>query len=480
MSGGSIDADGDDPGELEGTEAPEVSEEALDAAVASGDLADAGDEADDSVLEAGSMAPDVAEQADEEAPSGRRVGRRSVPQPDVPAQLSGSMPLLLLAKSHQSSSLIPTVARVAARVTHGQVGVGLVVRLPSQTVDASRRYLNRFGSSPVRIADPDLWRAPSAGSPESAPLSSRTAGWHPWLDAAPPMTDPVDSAWVSHMLSLQTAVGATVLLSATGWVSPASGTTQLAHAMRWVAESRQHAGAVPMFVNLTLDGSWLTNAALRNALLHEMVESSERLWYLRFRWPVVQPRYGQLRDAALLSGYRELAVNAALEGKTLVLPNSGLSGWVSTALGATGFSTGPGWAEQAYAEQQRMGSRPGQRRPPPTLRYFERSALHTVDHPSHAALLGRAGYMLCRCRFCRSLNASTTSPASWDKEVASMHYLLRCARLMALLATGNRRTEALREVRRARRFVGSLAGTPAALTGTNAPAHLPEWERILI
>lgn len=473
MTGGPYDED--DTFGADG-DAAEVSEEVLDAAAASGDLADEGDGSDDAVLDAGSMAPDLAALS---VGSGSSAVAAPVVQPDLPVQLSGAMPLLLLSKSAQCSSMIPTVARAAARVTAGQIGVGVVVRLPSQTVASSRQYLSRFGSSPVRIADPDLFRAPSAGSPDSG-LSPRTSGWHPWLAAAPPVADPVDSAWVSHVLDLQTSVGATVLLSATGWVSSASGATQLAHAMRWVAQSRAHAGSTPMFVNLTLDGSWLTNTALRNALLHEMVESSERLWYLRFRWPVVQPRYGQLRDRALLEGYKELCVTATLEGKSLVLPNSGLTGWVGTALGATGFSTGPGWGEQAYAEQQRMGSQPGQRRPPPTLRYFERSALHTVDLPSHTALLGQSGYLLCRCRFCRSLSAAAPSPASWNKEVSLMHYLLRCARLTALLAGGSRRTEALREVRRARTFASSLGGTPAALTGNNAPAHLAEWERLLL
>lgn len=482
---GGLDQAGDDveeledQGDVEDVDSPDLDLVQLDEAAAAGDLSTAGDDAED--LPTGSLAPDEsAFTVDASTVKVRDRPRVAIPvQPELARQLSGAVPLLLLAKSYQLARQMPSVARVATRVTRGRVGIGVVVRLPSHTPAAARRFLDYFPGSPIRIADPDLYKAPAYGGPD-ANMSAQMASRHPWLTTASPAAAPTDPAWVNEVLDRQTDVGATVLLSATGWVSAANGAREFSHALRWVAESRRAAGTTPMFVNLTLDGAWLIDPALRAVLLHEIVESGERLWYLRFRWPVVQPRYGQLRQRALLEGYRELAVTAALEDKVLVLPNSGLTGWVGTALGATGFSTGPSWPEQAYAERQIVANRPGQRRPPPTLRLFEQTVLHTVDHASHVAMLGEANYQLCRCRYCTAPGGATLSAARWDKEAASMHYLLRCARLTALLASPNRRVEALREVRRAQAFLRATAGTPAAPTGSNAPAHLAEWESLLI
>lgn len=480
---GDLDEAGDDveeeQGDVEDVDSPDLDLVQLDEAAAAGDLSTAEDDAED--LPTGSLAPDVsAFTVDVSTGEVRDRPRVTTPvQSALEVQLSGTMPLLLLAKSYQQSSQMPSVARVATRVTRGRVGIGVVVRLPAHTPAAAETFLDRFPGSPIRIADPDLYTAPAYGGPD-ANVSDQKAGRHPWLVSAVPASAPTNPAWVREVLERQTDVGATVLLSATGWVSAANGAREFAHALRWVAESRRAAGTTPMFVSLTLDGSWLTDPVLRGVLLHEIVESGERLWYLRFRWPVVQPRYGQLRQRSLLEGYRQLAVTAALEDKVLVLPNSGLTGWVATALGATGFSTGPSWGEQAYAAPQIVANRPGQRRPPPTLRLFERTVLHTVDHASHVAMLGETDYQLCRCRYCTALGAATPTTARWDKETASMHYLLRCARLTALLASPNRRMEALREVRRAQAFLRATAGTPAAPTGNNAPAHLAEWENLLI
>lgn len=469
----------EEQGDVQDVDSPDLDLSQLDEAAAAGDLISAEDDAED--LPTGSLGPDVpAFMVDTSTGEVLDRPRVAVPaQPELARQLSSAVPLLLLAKSHQLAQQMPSVARVATRVTRGQVGIGVVVRLPSHTPDAAQRFLDHFSGSPIRIADPDLYKAPAYGGPD-ANISPQMASRHPWLMAASPGAARPDPAWVREVLGRQTDVGATVLLSATGWVSTANGAREISRALRWAAESRVEAGPTPMFVNLTLDGAWLTEPPLRAALLHEIIESGERLWYLRFRWPVVQPRYGQLRQRSLLEGYRELAVTAALEDKVLVLPNSGLTGWVAAALGAAGFSTGPSWPEQAYAAPQIVANRPGQRRPPPTLRLFERTVLHTVDHASHVAMLGEANYQLCRCRYCTAMGAATTSAARWNREAASMHYLLRCARLTALLASPNRRMEALREVRRAQAFMRATAGTPAAPTGNNAPAHLVEWERLLI
>lgn len=468
----------DDWDSLEDVDSPQLNPATLDEAVATGGRIVLNEDDDDML--GGSFAPDLtATTVDlQSGDIAERPGMSLPSQPALISQLSGAVPLLLLAKSHQISSQLPAVARIATRVTGGRIGVGVAVRLLGHTPAAAASFLNHFTSSPVRIADPDLYRAPASGSPEAG-VSARVGERHPWLIDAPEASSMASTSWIREVLDRQVQAGATILLSATGWVNATNAAQQLACAMQRVCASRLEVGSATMFVNLTLDGTWLSDPALRAVLLQEIIESPERYWYLRVRWPIVRPRYGQLRDVATLDGYKELAETAALEDKVLILPNSGLTGWIATSLGATGFSTGPGWPEQAYAAPQIMASRPGQPKPPPTLRYFERTVLNIVDHATHSAMIGSAEYLQCQCRYCRAIGASTQNSARWNKESAAMHYLLRCARLMDLISSGNRRGKALEEVQRARQFVSQIASTPASPTGNSSPLHLSEWERLL-
>jgi hypothetical protein len=225
-----------------------------------------------------------------------------------------------------------------------------------------------------------------------------------------------------------------------------------------------------MFVNLTLAGDWLANPVLRTMLLDEIVESTEPLWYIRVRWPIVEPRYGQLTNGPLLDGYKELAATAALEGKVLVLPNSGLTGWVATALGASGFSTGTSWPEQAFCDERRFGRQPGQSNPPAAERYFERAVLNPLLWSDAQGLGNVHGFVACQCRYCLAMRAN-----GYSREHAGAHYLVRTARLLDDIGSTNRRLEALRSVRSAQGFQASLNGTANAVPAVWVAKHLPEW-----
>lgn len=398
-------------------------------------------------------------------------------QLDVVEQLT-SAPLVLLARSHQMSNGLPALLAVARRATKGAIGLGLVVRAPNMSPSAAAAYLGSCPRNTVVLADPSLHQNPKSGSPTAAALSARASAWNPWFNSAPSHADALDVKWIRTVLDVQRSMQASVLLSATSWVDAVGASKQLADAMRWVVASRNEATDAPMFVNLTLDSSWLSNSALRALLLAELVESEEPLWYLRFYWPIVDPRYGQLANQRILEGYRELATVAALEGKRVILANSGLTGWIGTALGAAGFSTGPSWPEQAYAQQRQMASSPGRSRVPSRPRYFDTNLIHTIDHATQVAVSQLPSYAHCRCRYCANLPLSATIVSPWPKEEAGLHYLLSTAKLTYRLVA-NPRLEALREVRRARTFMSQLAGTASAPTGDNTPKHLVAWESLL-
>lgn len=404
---------------------------------------------------------------------------QSIRSTNSPLTLVEDKPYILVAKSYQLSNQLPGLLNVARRVTRGAIGTGIVISMPQMKPATASAFFARCSDPVLKIADPTLHQHPSSGSPTAAPPSGRTLRGYQWFGLTPAHADPTDQTWVKEVIDAQVAVGASILLSATSWVDAADPARQLAHAMRWVQASRAEAEDRTMLVNLTLDSTWLSNRSLRSQLLTEILESDERSWYLRFYWPEVEPRYGQLADEQILLGYRELATLAALEGKRVFLANSGLTGWIATALGATGFSTGIGWPEQAYAAQRRIASRRGRPQPPRVPRYFENTLMHTVDHPFHVAISAQTGYSRCSCRYCASLPLGAPLAGTWPKETAGLHYLLRVAKLTQKVSGPNPRLEALREVRGAEKFVATLKATASAPTGGNTPKHLAQWSKVL-
>lgn len=389
--------------------------------------------------------------------------------PALKRSLSGKVPLLIVNRSVQNAQRLPEVFDHIAGEHGKALGVGAQIRLPSMSRTRAASFMSEVAHVPVRIADPELWRVPESGWPSAKTLNSNEIKW-PYLT---PLPSKVSTPWAKSVLDAQRESGASVLLSATGWLSEANGAKSLATAMDWVAESRRLVGTDPMWVNLTMDSKWLSDTPLRNALIDEIVESGEKAWYLRFWWPEVNPRYGQLVDDSLLRGYRELATATAVEGKRIYLANTGLTGWIATALGASGFSTGQSWGEQAFAAQRRMGSQKGAKRPPKIPRMFDSTVLHTMDFNEHSRLRGMPQHR----------EYSTPYSAEIDlhghtAERASLHYLLAVGELAASLNGTRPNFLAYKRARRAQRFIDSLSPVDQ-LNGISKPLHLPYWMKLL-
>ncbi|MGB5953560.1 MAG: hypothetical protein WBG57_13720 [Ornithinimicrobium sp.] len=432
----------------------DVDVEALRMSSQAGDIVELGDD------ETGGA--DVPQQGQSSSQTVRRV--QSAPLAPLLDMVEGRVPMFLVHKSHQHSQHIPELLAAARRRVRGRAGLGVVVRLPKLAPAAANTYLASCTHAAMKIADPEIYTITGSGSPTPPPHKAKTR--YSWMNGIPATLDP---AWVQEVLESQAAAGANVFLSASGWVADTTGRTELARAMDWVRASRAELGDENMFVNLTLPSTWLTNTDLRSALKQELVESNEPLWWLRFYWPVVEPRYGQLTERAILDGYRDLATTATLEDKVLVLPNSGLTGWMGIAWGAQGFSTGTSWPEQMYGAQPIRRSTPGRPKAAPVERYFDRTVLHSVPHAAHLTLRTQPTHLTCACRFCRRLGAAAT----YEQPTANLHYLLECASLTGDLNTRRPGHQALRTVRDASAFAADL---PTPLTANARPLHLPEWQ----
>lgn len=383
--------------------------------------------------------------------------------------LSGKVPLLIVNRSHQNAQRLHEVFGHMADEHGKDLGVAAQIRLPGMSAAGAAAFMSKVEHVPVRIADPELWRVPNSGWPSAKPLNTNESKWA-YLTATPPK---VSATWTKSVLDAQRDAGASVLLTATGWLSEANASKSLTTAMEWVAESRRQVGSDPMLVNLTMDSKWLSDTTLRNALIDEIVESAERAWYLRFWWPEVKPRYGQLLDDVLLRGYRELATATAVEGKRVYLANTGLTGWIATALGASGFSTGQAWGEQAFSASRPMGSQKGAPRPPKIPRMFDSTVLHTMDFNEYSRLRGMPKHREYSTPYSAEIDVDAHTP-----ERASLHYLLAVGKLTASLNGTRPNFLAYRRVRRGRKFMEGLSPVDQ-LNGISKPLHLTPWMKLL-
>ena len=154
-------------------------------------------------------------------------------------------------------------------------------------------------------------------------------------------------------------------------------------------------------LNLTVSAEWLCRPALLNALLTELIEKQQfDTWHIRVQWP--SRSWTQPTDENLLAGYRKLAQVADDEDRRLLLPQTGLTGWLMLAWGAAGFGTGPFGSNQAFLEP--TGGSGGK---PQVERYFERQLLHFVERTSRRLITSDPGYSECTCPYCRPLLART-------------------------------------------------------------------------
>ncbi|HZL06728.1 MAG TPA: hypothetical protein VFE45_15165, partial [Coriobacteriia bacterium] len=227
-------------------------------------------------------------------------------------------------------------------------------------------------------------------------------------------------------------------------------------------------------VNVTLPPAWLSNQRLLSLLLDEVVDMSELVFYMRVRWPLMPQPYGQLIDASVLDGYIEVANTFEDSDKTLILPNTSLTGWVALAWGAHGFSTGVGGGERAFADTRAIRIKRTGPRPAPITRTFATPILHTTDTTTAARLDALPNARACTCRYCVALRRLPAD--QHDKALAGGHYLRAAGDLTAAVARNRRgrRSAARSAVASARRTVLRAANF-VPLTDANEPRHLSLW-----
>ncbi|MBO2459493.1 hypothetical protein [Actinomadura violacea] len=395
--------------------------------------------------------------------------------------LRGGKPIFLVQRSHQHSAIIPTLLQEVSSRHTDTLSLGVVAPMPRMRPKGPSSVENFFrntaATAPIQIADPECFaRLDSYGDTLKAQrddkpyVGNSTASKWDYFNR--PLSAGWEPEWVAEVVETQRAQGATVLLTPGLWMDPAERVQSLSVLRDTVNWSRQTISSQEnLAVNVTIPSSWLTTERLREYLLAEMLDLDEDVFYVRVRWPLLSQPYGQMIVPEILDGYMELAAVCEENDKVLILPNTSMTGWLSLAWGANGFSTGIGSGERAFADTKVIKIKRTTPRPAPTNRTFNTSLLHVVDLQTERLLADLPDYRACQCEFCR-----TQIPGTWDKGKAGAHYLQAVADTIASSSRHPRGARAgSRSVVRQALAFKEAADPPVPLEGANAPKHLDVW-----
>lgn len=383
--------------------------------------------------------------------------------------IRGDQPLFLIHQSYQyRRRLLECFMSSQASAPHVQLGV--VASLPLFGPDTQDQFLSEFNDlTDIRLIDPEIHLHPAFTG--RAPMDRHQS--YSYLTNDLPTGR--DDDWIDSILVLQETLGATHVMNPALPLGTANPDRDLAFQFD-IIRSAQDQSDMPFIVSFTLMYPWLTDPQLRTRLLNEIVDLNADTLYVRVKWPELRPRYGQPTNAPLLEGYRELAAVCFDEGKKLILPTSGLTGWLITALGATGYSIGPSYPQQAYAYSPIIRRTKGGDSTPRRARYFSETLLHVIEADYHRALISTKGYAICGCRFCEDLDFTGRTP--WNHELSALHYIQALALLTEKISNRRPRETAGSIVRGAMQFMENLS-PPIRPVGENLPRHLAAWAQIL-
>lgn len=398
--------------------------------------------------------------------TGRGEGTAIREAPSLPTRekaLDGTLPLFIVHRPHKYADAVPRLLAQLHAAAGGSLALGISSGIDAASTQSHAEFSDGCLAAAVRIVDP-LGFLADPKDLRVKDLSARSARRVPYLTGGP-----VPAA---ELLDMQRDRGANLLLTSGRALDPTRASTAIAAACE---EGDDALAALKpgerLALNLTVSAGWLRREALLDALLTELIEQQQfDIWHVRVQWPSPARAWVQPVDEELLAGYRKLSQIADDEDRRLLLPQTGLTGWLMLAWGAGGFGTGLFGSNQAFLEPAGGG---GGR--PTVERYFEQQLLHTVERSARRFVTSDPGYAQCQCPYCRPLLAET----AWSEKYAGLHYVYRLGLLAAQAApaAADRRgphAAVGRLVRRAERFARDKP-----LIGISKAAHLRTWDRLL-
>lgn len=382
--------------------------------------------------------------------------------------------LMLIQRSSRDTTATAALVRALAHIPNvAPVQYGVVVRLGRDHPSVIRQWLAAAGSA-LKIADPECWTRPE----EHAETSSTYVAHYPHLHLLRGATGSAEEhAWLNAVYAVQANAGATVILTPGLWIGL---NDSVQRELTLVNKFVTRVPGEPVWLNVAVHHSHVIDPAARQTLISDLLGADvgkpgrPEAVYLRAQLPSYAPSYTEPRRTLFPEGLIEVVNALAEAGVPVILPNTGLTGWLMLAFGAQGFGGGVGWAQRAWLEPGGGRQGPG--------RYFHPDLLHSTTAVTHLALQRQLPSMVaCPCRWCQALWTAgpQAMPSVWDYELGGQHYLQHVAQLTARLPVGDPKKHMLGLVAAAATRAAAIkALTPNPLAGV-MPTHLKIWDRLL-
>lgn len=214
----------------------------------------------------------------------------------------------------------------------------------------------------------------------------------------------------------------------------------------------------------------------RNAFLNELVEAPERPIYLRLT-AGARASSAQYAHLDALLGLRKVSESLADNGRALLLPQSGLAGWLMLGFGASAFGAGPQWSMQR-SETLRAGGGGGGGGAEPLQWYFWPQFLGFVLAEEVAQLTQVAGAQTCGCPYCRA--TPLQAGPGFSREASEQHYLWWCASLAQEARRARDKEQLIRDrVAGAESFWAAAQKAGVVLDARSRPTHLATWSQVV-
>lgn len=342
--------------------------------------------------------------------------------------------------------------------------IGGTIHVPRQRLTYWQEYGPKW-NTPVDflLADPECGRM-------DRPFAEHGAGRvdFAYLGESDPAANP--DRFVEQVIEAQRQVGATALISP--WLLHGLSQTEheLAATVRFATAAEELVDGEKLLMGIEATEGVLANTEARNALVNELVEGPELPVYFRMRVtaPAGQMQY---QNRAALEGLREVVIALEANDRPVVLPQSGLTGWLMGAFGARSFGAG------MQGSMQRNSAPSGGGGGFPRLHwYFVPQMLGFVQAEDMDDVAAGGGFSACECPYCDGELPGTG--AAFNARKADKHYIWWCATLAAELAPTSRVATISERVAAAAEFASEVEER-AELDDRSRAAHLAIWSELL-
>lgn len=216
------------------------------------------------------------------------------------------------------------------------------------------------------------------------------------------------------------------------------------------------------------------NGTARNYMVNAIVDLDEELpVWLRMTSPAPQGR-GQILHEGSLKGLRDVVEALTANDRPVLLPYSGMCGWLMMGFGALAFGAGvPASLERTVIPSPTGGGGGNQ----PLHWYFERQLLGFVRAEEMPSISAVAGFTPCPCPFCGG--GLPAAGAAFDADAAAKHYFWWCVRLTDGLRSAVDRADHVRDtLDEGLAFWDAVKKAGVLLDNRSEPTHLDTWRRV--